>query len=188
MASNLIETIQKNLNYPTLHKIDPNIQETKDAVPRQSKEKLGQGAIPTVLTALYKFTRTDKGCKGVLTETDHADWLGVIFEGKERTAVDKVAHYAGVTPGQAEASMEEVADEAINTLKGLKNHDPEHIRTYMTSQRHNILVYLPAAMQMGDLLKDEALDDRTNKMEGPLSNLMHSIEGKLSKGDQSKYP
>jgi hypothetical protein len=25
-------------------------------------------------------------------------------------------------------------------------------------------------------------------MEGPISNLMHAIEGKLSKGDESKYP
>ncbi|MEO7924436.1 MAG: hypothetical protein ABIR30_12220 [Chitinophagaceae bacterium] len=52
----------------------------------------------------------------------------------------------------------------------------------MNDQRHNILVYLPAALNLGDLLKDESLDDRTNKMEGPVSNFMHKIEDILSQG------
>jgi hypothetical protein len=43
-------------------------------------------------------------------------------------------------------------------------------------------------MKMGDILNDEALDDRTNKMEGPVSGFMHRIENQLSKGDESKYP
>jgi hypothetical protein len=35
-------------------------------------------------------------------------------------------------------------------------------------------------MNFGDILHDETLDDRTNKMEGPISNFMHKIEDKLS--------
>jgi hypothetical protein len=35
-------------------------------------------------------------------------------------------------------------------------------------------------MQLGRLLEDDSLDDRTNKMEGPISNFMHSIENKFS--------
>ena len=56
----------------------------------------------------------------------------------------------------------------------------------MNSQRHNILVYLPAALYMGDVLNDEGLDDKTNKMEGPVSNLMHRIENSFSDGDRKK--
>jgi hypothetical protein len=41
---------------------------------------------------------------------------------------------------------------------------------------------LPPALQMGDLLNDNTMDDRTNKMEGPISSMMHSIENKLSGG------
>lgn len=190
MATHLVETIQKNLGLPPLQKIDPNIQETKDQVPRQSKEKLAQAAIPAVLTALYKFTRTDEGCKVILDGSANSDWLATIFERNEKAAVDKVAHYAGVTPEVARKTMVNIASEAITTLKKAAGSHPDcaSIRKYMNDERHNILVYLPAAMQMGDLLNDEALDDRTNKMEGPISNLMHAIEGKLSKGDQSKYP
>jgi hypothetical protein len=52
----------------------------------------------------------------------------------------------------------------------------------MNDQRHQVLVYLPAPLQLGDLIHDESLDDRTNKMEGPVSNFMHKIEDKLSQG------
>jgi hypothetical protein len=190
MATNLIETIQKNLGFPALQKIDPNIQETKEKTPAQSQAKLAQAAIPAVLMALYKFVRTDKGGKSVIDASGHTDWLGVIFEGKEKVAVDKVACYAGVTGKETESVMENIADEAVVVVKQSAgtNPSPGSVRAFMNDQRHDILVHLPAAMQMGDVLNDESLDDRTNKMEGPISNLMHAIEGKLSKGDESKYP
>ncbi len=86
--------------------------------------------------------------------------------------------------------MENIADDSVNTLKKSAGSKPtvESVRTFMDYQRHHILVYLPAAMQMGDVLNDEALDDRTNKMEGPVSGFMHRVENLLSKGDESKYP
>ncbi len=190
MANNIIETIQRNLGLPALEKIDPNIQETKEKFLRSSQEKLAQAAIPAVLTALYKFTRTDEGCKTIISNNDHTDWLGTFFEGNEKSAVEKVAQYAGVTSGEAEAVMENIADESVRVLKNsLKTKSPvESIRPFMDDQRHHILVYLPAAMKMGDILNDETLDDRTNKMEGPVSGFMHRIENILSKGDESKYP
>lgn len=188
MATNLVETIQKNLGYAPLQKIDPNIQETKDSVPRQSKEKLGQAAIPATLTALYKFTRTKEGCEALLSGEDNPDWLNRIFQGKDKIAVDKVAHYAGVTPEEAATAMENIADESVRIVRKSGAKTPTAINEYMNGQRHQILVHLPAAMQLGDLLNDEALDDRTNKMEGPVSSFMHKIENNLSKGDESKYP
>ena len=190
MANNLVETIQKNLDLPALQKIDPNIQETKEKTLRSSQEKLAQAAIPAVLAALYKFTRTDDGCKAIISGDGYSDWLGTFFEGKEKSAVDKVARYAGVTDEQAESVMENIADESVNTVKNSVKPKPsvESIRKFMDDQRHIILVHLPASMKMGDILNDEALDDRTNKMEGPVSGFMHKIENMLSKGDESKYP
>jgi hypothetical protein len=190
MANNIIETIQKNLDLPALQKIDPNIQETKEKTLRSVQEKLAQAAIPAVLTAMYKFTRTDEGCKAIISGDGYSDWLGTFFEGKEKSAVDKVARYAGATDVEAESLMENIADESVNTIK--KSAGPklsvDSIRTFMNDQRHHILVYLPASMKMGDVLNDESLDDRTNKMEGPVSGFMHKIENMLSKGDESKYP
>lgn len=190
MAHNLIETIQKNMGFPPLRKIDPNIQEINEKTPPEASEKLAQAAIPAVLTAMYRFTRTDEGCNAILSVAGHADWLGVMFKGKEATAVAKVARYAGVTEKQAESALENIADEAAATVKKLSGPQPTPgtVKSLMNAQRHSILVYLPAAMQMGDLLNEESLDDRTNKMEGPFSNLMHAIENKLSRSDHSKYP
>jgi|SRR5436190_12605262 hypothetical protein len=190
MANNLVETIQKNLGLPALQKIDPNIQEVKTKSLRAPADNLAQAAIPAVLTALYKLTRTDEGCKAIISGEGNPDWLGTFFEGKEKSAVDKVALYAGVSPNEAESIMEDIADEAVATLKNSikPKLTPDILRAFMDVQRHHILVDLPPAMQMGDVLNDEGLDDRTNKMEGPVSGFMHRIENLLSKGDESKYP
>jgi len=190
MANNIVETIQKNLGFPPLQKIDPNIQETKEKTLREPKEKLAQAAIPAVLTAIYQYTRSKAGGQSIFSDSEHTDWLGAIFKGKEKTAVEKVARYAGVSENEAESAMENIADEAVNTIKNSAGAKPtpDSVKAFMSDQRHGILVYLPAAMQMGDLLNEESLDDRTNKMEGPISNFMHAIENKMSANDDSKYP
>jgi len=190
MANNIVETIQKKLGYPALQKIDPNSQEIKEKTLRPANEKLAQAAIPAVLTALHKFTRTDEDCKIIISKGDHDGWLKTLFEDEEQVAMDKVARYAGVTRDEAESAMKKIADESVATLKNSVGTPVTvgGIRTFMDFQRHNILSYLPAALQMGDILKDETLDDRTNKMEGPVSNFLHKVENILSKGDESKYP
>jgi hypothetical protein len=190
MANNFVETIQRNLGLPALQRIDPNIQEIKEKSLLSSRDKLAQAAIPAVTAALYKFTRTEEGCEAILSNNDNREWLGTFFEDREKPAVDKVARYADVSNEEAERLMKSIADESVKTLRSsLKSTaSVESVRTYMDNQRHNILVYLPAAMQMGDILNDESLDDRTNKMEGPVSGFMHKVENMLSKGDESKYP
>jgi hypothetical protein len=189
MAKNFVETIQTKLGYPPLQKIDPNIQEAKKGA-RSQQERLAQAAIPAVLTALYSFTRSDEGSQAILAGEGYSGWLPVIFPDKENTAVGKVAQYAGVTEETAAKEMEKIADEAVAVLRkeAGEHPTPEKIRATMDTERHHILVTLPAAMQMGDLLHEETLDDRTNKMEGPVSNFLHKIENFLSKGDESKYP
>lgn len=186
--TNLIETVQKNLNLPPVLKIDPNIQETRES--RSTEEKLTQAAVPAVLTALYSFTRTDEGCEIILSKKDSANWLKILFSEKENEAVQRVAEYAEVSKKQARWTMENIANEAVTVLKRSAGDDAgiEKVRTLMDFQRHNILVCLPATMQLGDLLNEETMDDRTNKMEGPVSNFLHKIEDALSKGDKTKYP
>ena len=188
MAINIIDTLQKNLAYSTVQKVDPNLQDTKGHFDNASIEKLGQAAIPAVLTAVYKLTRTEEGCLQILTGSHRQDWLSVIYGDKETEAVEKVALYAGVTENQAESHMENIGDEAIKIIKEVagKNGTASKVKAYMNSQRHNILAHLPAALNMGDVLNDESMDDRTNKMEGPVSNLMHKIENSLSDGDKKK--
>jgi len=186
MTTSLIETIQQNLNYPPLKKIDPNTQDIKDKDIQSAVEKLAQAAIPSVLTALYKLSRNDEGSLKILNADTHKDSLFTLVNWKESQLVEKVAEYAGVSENQAESHLQNIADESIKLVRGSvgPGAEPQKLKQFMNDQRHNILVYLPASLNLGDLLKDESLDDRTNKMEGPISNLMHKIENKLSQGGE----
>jgi hypothetical protein len=186
MSTNIVETIQKNLGYAPLQKVDPNIQETKDKYEQSPIDLLAQAAVPAVLTALYSLSRADDGCAKIISRNAESDWLAVLFKGKENEAVAKVAQYAGVSVNLAEGHMENIADESIKIVRDAAGKDPktEKVKTYLSDQRHHILVYLPAKLNLGDLLKDESLDDRTNKMEGPISNFVHKIEDKLSGGEK----
>ena len=188
--TNIIEAIQQKLGYPPLQKVDPNVQEIKEKREATPEEKLGQAAIPGVLAGLYSFTDDDKGANYILTGATTENWLETIFQDKKGSAVEKVAHYAAVSTDEAESSMEEIADEAVSALHEAigDKQTADKVKEYMSSQRHEILVHLPAAMQLGDLLNDNSMDDRTNKMEGPISNLMHKIENAMSKSDEGKYP
>ena len=184
MATNMIETIQKNLDYPVLRKIDPNIQEAKDKYQQSRVEKLAQGAIPAVLAGIFQLTRSNDGAAEIINmqTNDAAGLLQQIFKDHETSAVQKVAQYGDASESDVKNHMEIIAAEAIRILRKESSDNPtsEKIKSLMNEQRHNLLSYLPAAMSFGHLLDDETLDDRTNKMEGPISSFMHKIEDKLS--------
>lgn len=184
MSLNIIEAIQKNLGYPPLQKADPNVQEINEKDTPAAKDMIAQAAVPAVLAALYKLSRTDEGCNKIIAASQSGDILSLIYEGKENEAVEKVAQYADTTNSQAEVYMENIADEAFRLIKGESGHDTSvaNLKTYMNDQRHNILTYLPASLNMGDILDDNTMDDQTNKMEGPVSNIVHKIENLLSGG------
>ena len=57
---------------------------------------------------------------------------------------------------------------------------PKDVKIFFSNQLKNILPYLPSALHVGDLLDDTTLDDNTNKMEGPISSLMHAIGSAFS--------
>jgi len=184
MMSNIVEIVQNDLGFPAIEKVDPNSQETRTGEYKSSREKLAQSAIPAVLAGFFSLTRSDSGCDYVSTCGDHKNWLNTIFGDKKDKAVEKISHYAGISMKDAANSMEDIASDAVLIIHETTGEKPtvEKLKSYMSGQRHHILVYLPAALQLGYLLNDNAMDDRTNKMEGPISSLMHSIENKLSGG------
>lgn len=186
MSANLIETIQKNLQYPALKKIDPNTGQTGNKVHQSTVGLLAQSAIPAVLTGLYKLSRIDDGCAAILNAKGNYDSIKTIFGENEDQVVEKVAHYSGVSANQAQSHLENIADESIKVLKESvgETGEPQKLKQFMSDQRHSILVYLPASLTLGDLLEDKTLDDQTNKMEGPVSGFMHKMENKLSGGGE----
>jgi len=176
MVTNIVEALQKNLSYPPLKKVDPNTQEIKKANKMSPEEKLSQAAIPAVLAAMIKYSDGKDGVN-LLSANENKDWLGTIYGGKKNDAIKKVAGYAGVNVDKAELHMKNISDEAVRIIKDIaKISNAEKLRSFMNSQRHSILSHLPAALKLGDVINEETFDDRTNKMEGPVSGFLHRIE------------
>ena len=177
MAFNIIESIQKSLGYPELQKIDPNTQEVKKPGDLSPENYLGQAAIPAVLTGIYKFTRTEEGNAEILKGELKGILLSIIFGSSKNEVVEKVSKYTGNSVDYTSDKMEDIARAAVRVIREHLKNEPSgsSVKDLLTAQRHNILVYLPASLQLGEVLKDETLDDRTNKMEGPVSGVMQSI-------------
>jgi hypothetical protein len=187
---NLAETIAKNLGLPPLHKVNPNTQEVTTEKPLSETDKLSQAAIPAVLSGLYLFATYKEGAEAILGGNSSTDWVDTVFKTRKNEAVDRIARYAGVETATAEDMMQKVAREAISIIRAqipTESH-PNQLNEFFTRQRDSILQYLPAALQMGQLLKDDTLDDRTNKMRGPVSGFMHQVEKVFSSGTKDTKP
>jgi len=184
MAINIVDIIQKHTPFPELKKIDPNTQDITGKESCTSTALLGQATIPAVLTSIYRLSRNDAGAAELLQADEKEDILSFLFQNRENEVVTKIAKYAIVDENRARQELENIAMQSISVIKEFLGREatPQRLKTFMNDQRHQVLVYLPAPLLLGDVIHDESLDDRTNKMEGPVSNFMHKIEDKLSQG------
>ncbi len=188
MAINLVEEIQKNLGWPALQKIDPNTQEVKKPENVSAADYLGQAAIPAVLLGLYKFSGNKEGNAAIVSGSLSDNLLERVFGNTKEEVVQSVAEYTGNTNEYTAENMELIAGEAIRIInKNITTQtSDEAVRTFLIDQRNNILVYLPAELQIGNALHDNTIDDRTNKMEGPISSHMHWLEKFFPSTDRKK--
>ncbi len=176
MALTLIQQIQQNLGIAPIQKIDPNTQAVKVDNSVTEKHTVEQAALPAVLAGLYKYSTTDKGSETIAGGNCN-DWTGSMFADNEQDIIQHVADYAGVTTEAAHQKMEYITGEAVNIInQNIKSGNTTiGIKDYLLSQRRDILTYLPAELHAGDMLNDNTIDDRTNKMEGPLSSFMQKL-------------
>jgi hypothetical protein len=176
MASiDLIEEVRKEMGYGPLPKINPNTQ-TPESVNTQSPN-LGSAVIPAVLVGFYKHTRNDEQAAQLMAEKDADLNLETLFGEERDSTVRSVANYAGVALDEAEAVMKNAVAVTKDILRrAIKNPDGKTVSSFFSRQRSNILKHLPVDLNMGGIMKDSSMDDRTNKMEGPMSGMMHTIE------------
>ncbi len=180
MSINLLETVQKNLGYPPLHKIDPNTQDV--FTDEKTPDKFSQAAIPAVLTAMYNYVQSDEGAAAFLQNENNCNWISKIFDDKTKKAIETISSYSLQSNAEPVLKMKEIATEAVKTVKeNIGEHaEIKEVKLFFSNQINTILLYLPAALHMGKLLKDNTLDDNTNKMEGPISSLMKIIGSAFS--------
>jgi hypothetical protein len=141
------------------------------------EDKFSQAAIPAILTGLYKYAQSNEGAEEILKNDSSANWITRIFADNKKDAIQSIAAYASQSKEDPAKKMNTIASEAVKTINENLPDDAtiKDARSFLSSQKNNILVYLPAALNMGELLNDNSLDDETNKMEGPISNLIRNI-------------
>ena len=182
MSINLLEKVQQNLHYPTVQKIDPNTQLIANNNSEIEEDKFSQVAIPAVLTGLYKFSTTEEGAKEILKADYTTNWVNKIFDENNRQVIEDIAAKLNKPKDVAVEQMNGIADEAIKLVhENLPETATEKdVMQFFSNQVNNFLPYLPASLHMGNALNDTSLDDNTNKMQGPISSLMHSIGNAFS--------
>lgn len=182
MSINLLETIQQNLGYPALQKINPNTQQVAIDEKTPEEHKFSQAAIPAVLTGLYKYVQTDDGAEDYLRVDTSPNWVNKIFNHNKKEVVQKISAYAKQSNHDTVAKMNAIANEAVKVANENLPADAtiKDVKFFFTNQINHTLLYLPAELNMGELLNDTTLDDKTNKMEGPMSSLMQSIGAAFS--------
>lgn len=183
MATNLLEQVNQMMGQPLTRKEEPGREE------KSSQERTLQGAaIPSALAGIYHLATAEKGAAMILDHLkNHRQDIenhqtGICaeftFGNTLPDVVSTISNYAGESDENALAVLNEAARQAYRQLSTEFDPDhtaPEDITKYMVAQRHSILAHLPAELKLGHLLGDETMDDVSNKMEGPVSNLMHNL-------------
>ena len=150
--------------------------------------KLAQGAMAAGLVILYKFSRSAEGAEYLAVTTPMDLNLGYLLNQKHQLLVSQLSAYAGSSDIQANTMLSAVVREAMFFVhQEIKNNrDANVVQTYFGSQRQAILGHLPPELGLGEIMKDDTLDDRTNKMEGPISSIAPAIEDVFSSSGAPK--
>ncbi len=177
MSLQLLQTVQQNLGYPALQKVDPNTKEILEDTSTPDEDKFSQAAIPAVLTGMYKYAQTDEGANEILTSIGDEQWISKIFDENKKEAIQIISSYSKQSNEDPLVKMNAIAAEAVRLIREHvgENGTIINVKDNFVNQKNDILLYLLPILKMGDLLHDNTLDDGTNKMEGPISSLMHSI-------------
>ncbi len=176
MAINLVEAVQQKLNVGQLQKIDPNTNTLLHSEEASSDNKIYQVAIPAVLTGLYKFTRIDENNQAFVNN-ENGKSLSTFFGDNTNDVINKVADVSGLLAADTQTKMEEITVASLGVLREnlSENYKDADVKNFLTGQRHTILLYLDPDLKLGSYISDNTIDDSTNKMEGPVTNIMHTI-------------
>jgi len=174
MSTNIVEAVQKQMGYKPLHKVSPNTNQPEKENNPEMATDFEQASLMSVLLGVYKKSKdiNDDAAWGIPS----TNMLTEIFGTEKDDVVNAVANYAHVGTQKAENEMYRAGTAIMQVVDSVAHGNTVLAKSYLTDQRTNILLYLPPDLHMGDLLHDNTVDDRTNKMEGPVSSFMHVIE------------
>lgn len=187
MAINLLEKTTETLGYAPLNKIDPNTEKVKHDTIRQGNQQLAQAVIPAVLAGLTQLSKSEEGIKNIASGAQ-SGWAALIFGQHKEEVVGNIAGYAMSDFQSTEQKINEVATQAVKLIRECNTDTSDNyakMKDFIKSQRDNILPYLLTELHLGNIMNNSTMDDSTNKMEGPVSSLMHKIEAGFG-GNETK--
>lgn len=183
---NLIEEMQKATGHWPVEKVDPNTQAPKDEQ-NTDKDLLAQAVIPVSLLGLYHYTRSQEQAQLLAggNNSTNTIWKDKLYGNHSDEVASSVAAYAHTSLNMAEGALDHATNTAIKVVNDSLGDKASGaaIANIFKDNRSAILQHLPAALQLGSIVNDTTIDDRTNKMEGPMSGIMHAFEKIFSDSD-----
>jgi hypothetical protein len=173
---NIIETVQKNLGLMPLKKINPNTQEISGEPVDMGNAALAQAGVPAILIGIYNRLEIDPDFSSL--DGDPGRLLETIFGKSKDIVIKQITAYSKVKDEHSAQELEHIASESIRVVKekigvGANEHS---VRNFVSANKPDALLYLPPSLELGTILRNNNLDDRTGKMEGPVSNLVRHVE------------
>ena len=174
---NIIETVQKNLGFSALEKIDPNTQETAGEKNAIGTTALAQAGIPAILLGIYNRLEINPDLSFLDTDAK-GNVLENIFGKSTEAVVKRISDYSKVVDKHSLQELEHIASESMRIVKANigEGASESAVRNFVSRNKPDILLYLPPSLELGTILKNNNLDDRTGKMEGPVSSFMRTVE------------
>jgi hypothetical protein len=183
---NIIETIQKSLGFDALKKIDPNTQETTGVNTAMGNSAIAQAGIPTVLLGIYNKLEENPDINALSATTGNL--LEIIFGKSTDIVVRQIDNYSKIKDKHSAQQLEHIACESLRVVKENigDNTDEVSVRKFLAKNKPDTLLYLPPSLELGTILKNNNLDDRTGKMEGPVSTFMRRVEKAFNTSSSQK--
>ncbi len=182
---NIIETIQKNLGFSGLKKIDPNLQVSSEQHIEMGNNALAQAAIPAILLGIYNNLE-QKPDLGILDSVEGKKFKR-IFGGTSEIVEKRIIDYSKIKDKNSSQELEHIAAESMRVIKEKigDGATESSIRNFIAKNKKDALLFLPPSLELGTILQNENLDDRTGKMEGPISGLTRKLEEIFNTSDHN---
>ncbi|HEY4936688.1 MAG TPA: hypothetical protein VII44_08915, partial [Puia sp.] len=112
---NIIETVQKNLGFINLKKIDPNTQEITGQPIDMGNTALAQAGIPAILLGIYNNLELNPDLS--ILDTDQGKLLERIFGKHTDIVVNQINCYAKIQDKHNLQQLEHIASESMRVIK-----------------------------------------------------------------------
>jgi hypothetical protein len=177
MSNIIITRVQEHLQYNPLKKINPNTGQVIDQPNTGNDHSFGQAAIPAILAAFSQYVQSDDGASDFLHNVHSGNWIQIIFGGREDNIVQAISRFSPQGNEDYYLEMETIAGEIMKVTKEQlpANATIKDVKDFFQNEKGNFLSYLLPELKVGVMLDNDSIDDKTHKMEGPVSGLIQSI-------------